>query len=428
MTYDTLGNSISATDARTVDGINAFVSGYLGYDLKLAAILETADQTPDCLANVYAGLLWMLSETGDVPIQARGYLERAAKSMEYALPREKILFELLTAWINNQPTNIIKQTDRILAQWPRDLVTLKIRHYHDFIHGRFEDMLKTAQHCEPAASDLAALHGMLAFSYEQCHDLKAAETAARHALTIDPREPWSQHALAHILLTENRIEEGVRFLESNSDGWNNLTSFMYTHLWWHLALFYLSQNRITHALQVYDQHCWTRERSFSQDQIGAVSLLVRLELAGAEVEERWAELAEWLVPRRDDVSQPFLTLQYLYGLLRAKRSEGQHLLKKIEQLSPRDVLDYRTWNLVGVPLARGIDAYLKHNDIESISYFDSALPHLQDIGGSHAQRDLFLKLRSDLRERLCSEPRSEGNLIDFSQNSADMGNHKPRVG
>lgn len=399
MTHDALGNSISATDTQIIDGINAFVSGYLAYDLKLSAILETADQTSDCLANVYAGLLWMLSETGDIPIQARGYLGRAAKSLDHALPREKLLFEILNAWINNQPEKIITFTDCILDQWPRDLVTLKIRHYHDFIHGRFEDMLKTAQHCEPAARDLAALHGMLAFSYEQCHDLKAAETAARHALTIDPREPWSQHALAHVLLTENRIEEGVLFLESNSDGWNNLTSFMYTHLWWHLALFYLSQNKTPNALQVYDQHCWTRERSFSQDQIGAVSLLVRLELAGADVEKRWADLAEWLAPRKNDVSQPFLSLQYLYGLLRARRPEGQCLLQTIEQLSSQSTSDYRTWNSAGIPLARGINAYLKRDNAAAAAYFDAALPHLQEIGGSHAQRDLFLKLHSDLMER-----------------------------
>ncbi|GBD57820.1 tetratricopeptide repeat protein [Gluconobacter wancherniae] len=400
MTHDTLGNDISATDTRTVDGINAFVSGYLGYELKLAGILETADQTPDCLANVYAGLLWMLSETGDVPIQARDYLERASKNLQHALPREKLLFGLLNAWVNNQPAKIIEHTDHILSQWPRDLVTLKIRHYHDFIHGRFEDMLTTAQRCAPAAGDVAALHGMLAFSYEQCHDLKAAETAARHALKLDPSEPWSQHALAHVLLTENRIDEGIRFLEANSGGWGHLTSFMYTHLWWHLALFYLAQGRKKDALRVYDEHCWARERSFSQDQVGAVSLLVRLELAGVEVDERWAQLADWLAARQNDVSQPFLTLQYLYGLLRARRPEGKLLLEKIEQLPS----DKAAWDLVGKPLSRGIAAYLEQENAKASSLFDSAMPHLQDIGGSHAQRDLFLKIRDNLRKQGFSKP------------------------
>ena len=55
---------------------------------------------------------------------------------------------------------------------------------------------------------------------------------------------------------------------------------MYTHNWWHLALFYISEGRFAEALAVYDRHVWARDRSYSQDQIGAVSLLARLELAG----------------------------------------------------------------------------------------------------------------------------------------------------
>lgn len=399
MSHDFLGNSISATDPQAIDGINSFVSGYLGYNLKIARILSAADQTSDCLTNVYAGLLWMLSETGDIPQQAQFYLARAAQTLEKALPREQLLFSLLDAWINNQQTLIIEHTDNILAQWPRDLITLKIRHYHDFIHGRFDDMLRTAQLCEDAASDIAALHGMMAFSYEQCHDLEAAEIAALHALKIDPREPWSQHALAHILLTKGQIDDGIQFLEANSNGWDELTSFMYTHLWWHLALFYLDKKRNDDALRVYDQHCWARERSFSQDQVGAVSLLVRLELSGVDVGERWVQLAEWLVPRKNDISQPFLTLQYLYGLLRARRPEGQFLLDKIEALSPHDTTNIDSWERVGKPLARGIFAYLQCDNETASDSFDTALPNIQSIGGSHAQRDLFAKIRKDIERR-----------------------------
>ena len=54
------------------------------------------------------------------------------------------------------------------------------------------------------------------------------------------KEPWAQHALAHVLLTRGRIDEGARFLEQAADTWTELNSFMVTHLWWHLTLFYLS--------------------------------------------------------------------------------------------------------------------------------------------------------------------------------------------
>ncbi|MEN3175967.1 tetratricopeptide repeat protein [Gluconobacter sp. OJA] len=400
MTQDVLNNDISADQASTIAGINDFILGYLGYDLRLVKILEVADQSEDCLANTYAGLLWMLSETGDVPSEARRYHERAAQSVISALPREKLLFSVLEASIADDPDAIIRLTDRILAQWPRDLVTLKLRQYHDFIRGRFEDMLAVALRSEDAAGDVAALHGMLAFAYEQCHDLPAAERSARTALAMDASEPWAQHALAHVFLTQGRIDEGTAFLEERSAGWKTLTSFMDTHLWWHLALFYLARNRVSDAVSVYDQHCWTRERSFSQDQVGAVSLLVRLELAGADVEDRWTDLANWLASRQDDVSQPFLTLQYLYGLLRAHRPEGQHLLRRIEGLSGQNLPDQRAWDLVGIPLARGLNAYLHNENASALLSFNAALPHLQDIGGSHAQRDLFIQIHQDLKRRM----------------------------
>ncbi len=400
MTQDVLNNDISADQASTIAGINDFILGYLGYDLRLVKILEVADQSEDCLANTYAGLLWMLSETGDVPSEARRYHERAAQSVTSALPREKLLFSVLEASIGEDPEAIIRLTDCILAQWPRDLVTLKLRQYHDFIRGRFEDMLAVALRSEDAAGDVAALHGMLAFAYEQCHDLPAAERFARTALAMDPSEPWAQHALAHVFLTQGRIDEGTAFLEERSTGWKTLTSFMDTHLWWHLALFYLARNRVSDAVSVYDQHCWTRERSFSQDQVGAVSLLVRLELAGADVEDRWTDLANWLASRQDDVSQPFLTLQYLYGLLRAHRPEGQHLLRRIEGLSGQNLPDQRAWDLVGIPLGRGLNAYLHNENASALLSFNAALPHLQDIGGSHAQRDLFIQIHQDLKRRM----------------------------
>jgi len=400
MSQDVLGNAVSTADSRALQGINAFILGYLGYDLRLVDILGVADQSDDCLANTYAGLLWMLSETGDIPAEALRYRDRASASFDRALPREKLLFSVLEASIAEDPDRIIALTDTILIEWPRDLVTLKLRQYHDFIRGRFTDMLAIALKSEDAAGDIAALHGMLAFGFEQCHDLTAAERSARRALEMDPSEPWAQHALAHVFLTQGRIEEGIVFLEERSAGWEHLTSFMYTHLWWHLALFYLAENRVDEALEIYDQHCWGRERSFSQDQVGAVSLLVRLELAGADVGQRWNALAEWLAPRQEDVSQPFLTLQYLYGLLKAGRTEGEHLLQCIENLSGKTLPDQQAWTLVGIPLARGLKAYLSHDPAMAQHYFEAALPHLQDIGGSHAQRDLFLQIQKDITRQL----------------------------
>ena len=109
MTQDVLNNDISADQACTIAGINDFILGYLGYDLRLVKILEVADQSEDCLANTYAGLLWMLSETGDVR-QKRADIMNAqlhplpvpfhVKSCWYQFwrPLLRMIQELLFAW------------------------------------------------------------------------------------------------------------------------------------------------------------------------------------------------------------------------------------------------------------------------------------------------------------------------------------------
>jgi hypothetical protein len=237
---------------------------------------------------------------------------------------------------------------------------------------------------------------MIAFAYEQCHLLGEAEVAARHALSLKAREPWAQHALAHVLLTEGRIDEGADFLTSVSHHWHGLNSFIYTHLWWHVALFRLSQGRRAEALDIYDAHVWNADKTYSQDQIGAVSLLARLELAGVAVGARWAELGDYLKTRAHDVIEPFLSLQYLCGLVRAQRPEAQTLLEAIaHKAEVAEGPAKSAWHDCAWPLARGIVAIGSGHVLEGIEAFRRGLPYLASIGGSHAQRDLFEQIHLD---------------------------------
>jgi hypothetical protein len=142
-----------------------------------------------------------------------------------------------------------------------------------------------------APGDVPYLHGMLAFAWEQCHLLPQAEAAARHAIRLRRKEPWAHHALAHVMLTQGRIREGQAFMADVSDTWTGLNSFMVTHNWWHQALFALELDDHAEALRLYDTQVWGVVKEYSQDQINAVSLLARLELAGVDVGERWHDVA-----------------------------------------------------------------------------------------------------------------------------------------
>ena len=410
MAQDYLGNTVTGGDGATLAAIDDFIGGFLGYEERMLRIAAAADADPgSCLANAYAGWLWMFLESAAAPAHAAVYLERATRAAPGASRREQLAVELLSAWVQEDLDAATRIAAAILALAPRDLAALKLHQYLDFNRGQCPSMLRVALAALPHAADVPQLHGMLAFAYEQCHLLEPAETAARRALALEPREPWAQHALAHVMLTQGRIREGIRFLEGASGGWDGLTSFMYTHNWWHLAVFYISEGRYAEALDVHDRHCWARDRSYSQDQIGAVSLLARLELAGADVGERWDALGQHLAARATDTVQPFLTLQYLYGLARAGRAEAATLLAAVRARAasaPRALRE--TWAEVALPACEGLLAFVAHDYDGARRRLGPTLGRMLEVGGSHAQRDLFALVYLD---SLCAA----GHLVPAQQ-------------
>lgn len=405
---DCLGNTTSIHTPEALAGVNDFILGFLGYNKRIVKILDTAKIYSDGLVHIYAGLLWMLSETGDTPTAARQHAHQARLAPALN-DREHLLLSALEYWLEDDMPAVLQCLKDILQRWPHDFIALKIHQYDDFNNGRALDMLRVTELCLQAGAQNAHFHGMRAFAYEQCHQLDHAERAARRALALDPREAWAQHALAHVMLTQGRIEEGAAFLNAQAQGWEDLTSFLYTHLWWHKALFHISLGQAETALHIYDQHCWARDRTFSQDQAGAVSLLLRLEFAGVETAARWQDLGPYLAQRKNDVSQPFLSLHYLYGLLRAGRTEGEELLQTIRQLAAgrNGGSTAAAWREVGLGLAEALAAHAQNRLHDVLPQLDPVLGRIEQIGGSHAQRDLFEQLALDTLLRTGQDGRAQ---------------------
>jgi len=402
---DPFGHRLLLQREASAAAVADFALGFLGYEPRILAVLAAAEHDDSLVVQACAAALWLFSEAPSGPPQARACLARARAAGHPATAREQALATAVGQWADGAVRNAIATLDGLLHQHPGDLVALKLAQYLAFNLGDSPAMLRLALRALPAAQDQPALHGMLAFAYEQCHRLTEAEAHARCALAMRPAEPWAQHALAHVLLTDGRLAEGTAFLQRCSGGWQGLTSFMRTHNWWHLALFHIELGEDAAALRLYDEQVWGVDKSYSQDQIGAVSLLARLELAGVAVGARWQDLANHLAPRVADQVQPFLDLQYLYGLARAERPEADALLAAIERFAPQAPADTRSaWQRVAVPAARGLLAHARGRWAEAADALTDALPRLVAIGGSHAQRDLFEQLALDAMQRAARSP------------------------
>lgn len=412
MQRDYLGNPITGERDSTLQEIDEFIEGYLAYETRAERILAAAAADPDsCMANVYAGMLWMLLEAPEGASRAAKYLAAAERAALCATRREQLNCAMLRAWVDDDLELSIRLCDQVSDEFPRDLAIVKTHQYFEFNRGNSAEMLRIALKAGRANGDVPYVYGMKAFAYEQCHLLEEAESEARSALAMRRKEPWAQHALAHVFLTRGRMDEGARFLEDSAPTWSGLNSFMLTHLWWHLALFYLSQGRESDALELYDRHCWGVAKSYSQDQVGAVSLLARLELAGVDVGARWDDLGDHLEPRAQDTIQPFLTLQYLYGLARARRPQAKTLLESVREYSERAPPFTRTvWREVALPGCEGLYCYA-HGAFElAWQHLSVALPRMAEAGGSHAQRDLFEQVLLDAALRTGRLPMAQHML------------------
>ena len=405
MATDSLGNPVHLEDPSSLAAVNDFVEGLIACEARAVNVLNVGARDRSTIVQAYCAALHMFAESPDAPANARPFITAALANAAAASAREQGFAAAVAAWVDGDISSAIRLHQQLAREYPRDLVSLKLGQYHLFNQGDAAGMLRLALAALPHAADVPYIHGMAAFGWEQCHLLAQAETAARKAIAMCPKEPWAQHALAHVMLTEGRLTEGLAFMRDSSATWTGLNSFMVTHNWWHLALFALELGHDGDVLRVYDEQVWGVVKEYSQDQIGAVSLLARLELAGVQVGDRWQDVANYLMPRVHDHVLPFLDLQYLYGLARAGRPEANTLLGSLEAhclgITPAasSTADYAVmddvWPRVCLPAARGLVAHAQGRYTEAVDELGAALPRLMEIGGSHAQRDLFTQIHLD---------------------------------
>lgn len=398
---DSLGNTVSLHAPSSLTAVNDFVEGFLACEARAANVLVLADTDHSAIAQAYCAALHMFAESRDGPANARPFIAAAVAAAPGASARERQFVAAVKAWVDGDLALAIRLHVALASTHPRDLVSVKLGQYHLFNQGDATGMLRLALASLPAAADVPQMHGMAAFAWEQCHLMPQAEAAGRTALAMTPREPWAQHALAHVMLTQGRLQEGLQFMQHSSPTWTALNSFMETHNWWHLALFAIDLGQDALALQLYDRQIWGVVKEYSQDQIGAVSLLARLELVGVDVGNRWQDVADHLQGRLDDQVLPFLDLQYLYGLARAGRPEAEILLHNIVRRGQHkpgahgDSSMSDVWRLVATPAAYGLLAHAQGRHAQALEGLGQALPRLLEIGGSHAQRDLFEQIHVD---------------------------------
>lgn len=330
--------------------------------------------------------------------------------------RERLHLDAATAWVGNDPAAAIGAWRAIVEGWPRDLLAVRLLHHTAFWSGRRELMTEAPARAleafDPSLPGYGFLLGMLAFAREEAGELAAAERLGREAAARNPEDMWAVHAVAHVLETADRAEEGAAWLDHPPERWADRTS-MRGHLAWHAALFRIERGRPEEALALYDGAIRPGERATCVDLHNAASLLARLELSGLRLDGRWQALAEHAAVWVGDHLYPLTDLHVAWTLARTGRPEAEALLASLERLAerPGDPTGALARPLL-LPLARAVLAFHRGEPGRAVDLLLALGPVPPAVGGSNAQRDLFALLlleaalaagRIDLARRLAAE-------------------------
>lgn len=386
--------AVTGADEAGVSGYNAYVNEFLSYGANLRALFATADANPGApLLNAHAAALHLAFEGAEGWEFAKPYLGKMRAAEASGNERERLFCAAVEAWAAKDFHRAMALLDELTVRWPADLCAVKWGQYHAFNLGDQPALLRLGQRASVVHENAPYAHGMIAFALEQNHRLDEAEDEGMRASEISLDDAWAHHAVAHVLETQGRAREGARWMDHCAHTWEKKGVFIRDHNWWHAALFRLALGRDAETLEIFDKHLWGAWPEFPQEQIGAVSMLWRLELRGVDVGARWAPVVAEARRRAGEHLFPFHDLHYIYALARAGEDgeAGAFLTSMRAHAETLSGEKAHVWGDIALPAAEAICAFLSGRRDDAANALQPILPELHKIGGSHAQRHVFVE-------------------------------------
>jgi tetratricopeptide (TPR) repeat protein len=275
--------------------------------------------------------------------------------------------------------------DRQLTRRPHNLAFIKLSTMLRFVGGDVAGMRRATMRAVASWSAAQPGYGFVlgchAFALEETGDFAAAERAGRDAVGYEPADAWAIHAVAHVHEMTGRRQDGIDWLERCRADWRGCNNFAF-HLSWHLALFHLEAGDHERVLEIYDREVRAVRSEEYRDVANATSLLWRLRQDGVEVGGRWAELAEIARRRRHEAGLLFADLHRLLALVAVgDRDAARDCLGALAGARGEQGALVAC---CGTDLARGLMGL-------PVDGLDQVASSLDGLGGSHAQRDVFMR-------------------------------------
>ena len=424
---DPRGVPVGTAAPRNIDALERAHALALGFAGDAVGEIDAAlARAPDFIMGhlLKAGLLTQAMETR-VYASMRAALEAAEALAAHANERERGHMRAVRAWVEGDFSGAVRHWDAVLLEYPRDLLALQLAHLSDVLLGDVVNLRDRVARVLPEWDEDTPGYGWVlgfyAFGLCENRDFGRSEEMGRHAVTLNPRDAYAIHAVAHVHEMQGRQEDGIAWMTDRRDAWSGGT--FANHLWWHLALYHLDIGQVERVVEIYDRHLRGEPKSDERYQeLDAAALLWRLSLLGHDVGPRWRELADKWAPAATDSLYAFNDVHAMMTFV----ADGRHdLADRVLSANERHVQRGRDDNVamtreVGLPFCRAQHAFAR-GDYEEAT--DRLLPirhQTHRLGGSHAQRDIiahtlieaalragrFALARSLINERIALKPTS----------------------
>jgi tetratricopeptide (TPR) repeat protein len=332
----------------------------------------------------------LLGRTEMVAIAREAYA--AALAGAPATMREIAFVHALGDWLNGRPSRAVARVQVVLNLNPRDALAMKMIQAIHFVMGRPEAMRASIEGVIGAWSDHPArgyLLGCHAFTLEETGEYARAERTGREGVELAPDDAWGLHAVAHVFDMTGRARDGLGWLTGREASWAHCNNFRF-HVWWHRALMHLDLGEYAEALELYDSDIRAEKTDDYRDISNGASLLSRLEMEGVDVGHRWEELADLSEHRATDGCLAFADLHYMLALCGGERDRAAAgLIARMRSAHTAKGEAQRIIAHPGLHVAEGLQAFAAGEYSVAWMHLRAGRGDLQQIGGSHAQRDVF---------------------------------------
>jgi hypothetical protein len=395
MAADARGLEVGTGDAGVVSAVDDFVARLVRIDSGGERMLDLAAAHPDLpLPRIYAAGLFLFLQTEDARRAAGEHLAAAKARLDGADERVRAFHHAVERWHANAIHQAADAFEALTLRWPRDIAAAKTCEFLYYVLGQQHCGARFRAHMArlgPANPDDPDLLSMVAFAHELCDDFAAAEAAATRSLELAACNPWAEHAFSHLLIRQGRVAEGKQRLEAFMPTLRRCPRVIHCHDAWHLGLLHLEDLDLAAAERLLRDEVWCSGNDVVNEQLDAISLAWRLEMAGGSVGGLWDEVAARIAPRASETFMPFINAHFAYALARAGRDDVlEPMLRSVAARAAADDEEaVGVWKPVGLPVVEAAAAAGRGDALRAAVLLAPVLDALPAIGGSDAQNDLF---------------------------------------